>query len=104
MAVIEVNHQAMQNLADAIEDYCESFYNEMRRADTGVQNMLSGGWVGTDAEAFREAWDDVYGKDTLPRKFCKSLENYGQALSAGAAAYKKVQEDLYNMAALLPRD
>ena len=46
MAVIEVNHQALRNLAGAIEDYCESFYNEMRRADTGVQEMMAGGWVG----------------------------------------------------------
>lgn len=103
MAVIEVNHQALRNMADAIEDYCESFYNEMRRADTGVQNMMAGGWVGDDAEAFKAAWENVYGKDTLPRKFCKSLENYGKALSAGAEAYKTVQENLYNMATLLPR-
>lgn len=103
MAVIEVNHQALRNLAGAIEDYCESFYNEMRRADSGVQNMMSGGWAGEDAEAFKVAWDNVYGKDTLPRKFCKSLENYGKALSAGADAYQKVQEDLYNLASLLPR-
>lgn len=103
MAVIEVNHQALRNTANAIEEYCENYYNEMRRADSGVQDMLSGGWVGEDAEAFTLAWDDVYGKDSLPRKFCKSLENYGKALGACAELYKKTQEDLYNLACTLPR-
>lgn len=103
MAVIEVNHQSLRNLAQAIDAYCDTQDREMAMADSGVKNMLASEWVGLDAMAFGGMWEGVDSGDSTAAKFRDSLENFADALRASASAYQKAQEDIYNLASILPK-
>ena len=103
MAVMEVNHQTLRNMAQSIDDYCETQKREMSRADTAVKEVLGTGWVGADAAEFGKQWEGVDAPDSTSGKLRASLEQYGEALRACANAYQTAQEDVYNRAYLLPR-
>ena len=103
MAVIEVNYQALRNMAQAIETYCAEQDKEMSRADASIKAMLSTDWIGPDALDFGGKWEAVDTSDATAVRFRESLQNYGEALKACASAYQTAQEDVYNLAQLLPR-
>ena len=103
MAVIEVNHQALRSLAQAIDAYCEIQNRQMSQADEQVKQMLYAEWIGPDALEFGGKWEGVDGADSTAVKFRDSLKQVSEALTACAGAYQKAQEDIYNLAALLPK-
>lgn len=103
MAVIEVNHKVLRTFAQQIEDHCSLQNREMRQADTTVKNHLGVEWYGDDAVAFAGNWDGVDDKNSVAIKLRDSMNNYAEALKACAQEYQKAQEDIYNLASMLPR-
>lgn len=103
MALVEVNHQYIRDMANAIESYCDVQDREMGKADTAIKTMLSSDWIGQDALTFGGQWEGVDSSDSTSKRFKESLQNYSKALKSCADAYQTVQEDVYNLASLLPR-
>ncbi len=103
MAIIEVNHQALRSLAQAIDTYCETQNRQMAQVDGQVQQMLDSEWLGPDALEFGGKWESVDGADSTAVKFRESLKRVSEALTACAGTYQKAQEDIYNLASILPK-
>ena len=103
MALIEVNHNELRNVASAINTYCDKQDKEMRSADAEIKSMLSSDWLGQDAQAFGAKWEGVNANDSTTVKFRELLKNFGGNLAACADVYKKAQEDTYNAANWLPK-
>lgn len=102
MALIEVNHNVLRDVASAITTYCSVQDVEMRSADSEAKSMLTSDWLGLDAQEFGKKWEGVDGADSTAVKFRESLRKFGEALSACADEYKSAQEDAYNAASSLP--
>lgn len=103
MALIEVNHSTLNNIADAIEAYCTEQDKEMKTANTAVVTMLFNDWFGEDAKSFAEKWSGVDENGSVTEQFKESLKNYSKCLRACAKEYSKAQEESYNAARSLPR-
>ena len=103
MALIEVNHQALRNMARAIDTYCEEQDKQMRTADTAVKDMLSSHWIGPDAMEFGKNWEAVDTSGSTVYKLREALRKYGDSLDTCASIYQKAQEDVYNLSCTLPR-
>ncbi len=103
MALIQVNHQDLRNMANAIDNYCEIQERQMNNANASIKNMLTSDWIGPDALVFGGQWEAVDAPDSTEKRFKESLKNYSSALRACANTYQTAQEDVYNLAALLPR-
>lgn len=103
MAVIEVNHQVLREVAQEIDSYCTTQDTQMRIADEQIKAMLASDWTGEDAQAFRLKWDGVDAKDSVTVTFRKSLKSFSEALYASANKYQRAQEDSYTEASRLPR-
>lgn len=103
MAVIEVNHRILRNVAAAIETYCSTQDREMRSADSEVKSMLSVDWIGSDAQEFGRKWEGVDDNNSTAVKFRESLKKFGESLAACANVYQTAQEDSYNEASRLPK-
>lgn len=103
MALIEVNHRILNNIADSIDAYCEEQDTEIKKADAAIATMFLNGWKGSDARAFAEKWLEMDNDGSVTEQFKKSLRNYGECLRACAKEYSKAQADSYNAARKLPR-
>ena len=103
MALIEVNHKTLKEVAEAIDTYCETQDSEMKKAKSAVSNMLLKDWVGDDATAFQNKWNEVDSDGSVTTQFSKMLSNYAECLRANAELYRQAQEDSYNEATRLPR-
>jgi hypothetical protein len=103
MALIEVNHKSLRDVATAINAYCAAQDKEMIVADTSVKEMLASDWLGTDAQTFGQKWGEIVADDSTTVKFRKSLKAFGEGLVASANEYKKAQQDSYNAANWLPK-
>lgn len=103
MAIIEVNHKTLRDVAAAIKTYCSAQDREMRSADSDIKSMLSSDWVGADARQFGGKWEGVDEKDSTAVRFRESLKNFGEGLSNCANEYQSAQEDTYNAASRLPK-
>ncbi len=103
MALIEVNHSTLIDVADAIDAYCTAQDNEMKTANAAICKMLFNDWIGDDANAFFEKWNEVDKEGSATEQFKKMLKNYGDYLRFCAKEYAKAQEDAYNLAYRLPR-
>ena len=103
MAVIEVNHKLLRTYAQQIEDHCDLQDREMKQADTKVKSVLGVEWYGEDAAAFGEKWEAVDAEKSTAVKLRESMMNYAEALRACAQEYQRAQEDVVNLASLLPR-
>ena len=103
MALIEVNHKVLRDVAAAITTYCSAQDREMRSADTEIKAMLISDWIGLDAQEFGRKWSGVNTNDSTTIKFRDSLKNYGENLTACANEYQAAQEDAYNAANRLPK-
>ena len=103
MALIEVNHQTLREVAEEIGKYCTAQDDEMRKADQRVKEMLSSDWLGMDAKAFEEKWEDVDGNESIAIKFRDALKSFAGNLQSCAKEYSSAQEDVYNAAAWLPK-
>ncbi len=103
MAVVEVNHRILIEVADAIDLYCSAQDREMRSADADIKSMLSSDWAGYDAQVFDYKWEGVDGKNSTSYKLKISLENFSDGLRKCASIYKKAQEDSYTEANNLPK-
>lgn len=103
MAVIEVNHKVLREVATAVNTYCTAQDREMKSADTDIKSMLKTDWLGLDAQEFGAKWEGVDGKDSTSSKFRDSLKSFGESLDACANVYQKAQEDSYNEANRLPK-
>lgn len=103
MAVIEVNHQVLRDVASAINSYCFKQDIAMKEADRDIKMMLSSDWVGEDATEFGNKWEGVDDSDSTAAKFRKSLRNFSEALEACANEYQTAQEDSYAEADKLPK-
>ena len=103
MAVVEVNYEALRAMADAIDAYCENQKNKMSNLDGTVKDMLKTGFIGQDALTFGGKWEGVDSSDSTACKFNDSLKNFSNSLRAAAKVYQTAQEDIYNLAILLPR-
>jgi len=101
MAMIEVNHSVLRDVASAITTYCSAQDKEMREADAGINQMLKADWNGPDAQEFGRRWSDANSSDSTAFRFRESLSNFGEALTACADEYRSAQEDAYNAAAKL---
>jgi uncharacterized protein YukE len=103
MALIEVNHKVLRDVAAATAAYCSAQDREMRSADADVKSMLSAGWLGLDAQEFGRKWEGVDESGSTAVKFRESLKKFGENLDACASEYQKAQEDSYNQANWLPK-
>jgi len=103
MAVIEVNHKTLKDVASAITSYCSIQEREMRSADAEVKSMLSIEWLGFDAQQFGGKWEGVDEKDSTSARFIESLKKFSENLTACANEYQAAQEDVYNAANGLPK-
>jgi len=103
MAVIEVNHRALREVAAAVSAYCTAQDREMGSADLNVKSMLTTDWFGSDAQEFGRQWEGVDDGDSTSVKLRESLTKYGEALTACANEYQAAQEDVYNAANRLPK-
>lgn len=103
MPIIDVNHQALRTMAKAIDTYCDTQNTKMSQLDTQVKQMLLSDWTGPDALEFSGKWEGVDGADSTAVKFRDSLKKVSEALTACAGTYQKAQEDIYNLASLLPK-
>lgn len=103
MAYLEVNHQLLREMADAIDSCRETQKQQMRQADTAVKGVLGTGWVGEDAAAFGVQWAEADGTGSTAGRLDQSLENFADAIRGCAAGYQTAQEDICNRAYLLPR-
>ena len=103
MAMIEVNHKVLRDVATAITTYCSAQDREMRTADTDIKSMLTSDWLGGDAQEFGKKWEDVDADNSTTVKFRESLKNFGENITACANEYEKAQVDAYNAANWLPK-
>jgi len=103
MALIDVNHKVLREVASAITTYCTFQNREMRTLNTAVKTKLLTGWVGNDAKEFSLKWRDVTASDSTAVKFRESLESYSENLNSCAGEYEKAQTDAYNKANRLPK-
>jgi len=103
MAVVEVNHRVLRDVAEAVTNYCAAQDREMRAADNDVKSMLASDWLGYDAQEFGRKWESVDDSSSTSVKFRESLKNFGESLGACAKEYQTAQEDTYNEADRLPK-
>ncbi|CDX04950.1 Type VII secretion system ESAT-6-like [Desulfitobacterium hafniense] len=103
MALIEVNHKVLRDVAAAITTYCSAQDKEMRAADSDIKSILSSDWIGLDAQEFGRKWEGVDANDSTTVKFRESLKSFGESLTACANEYQSAQEDAYNAANRLPK-
>lgn len=103
MAMIEVNHKVLRDVASAITTYYTAQDREMRSADTEIKSMLASDWLGPDAMEFGRIWEAVDSNDSITVKFRESLKNFGESITACAYEYEKAQGDAYNAANRLPK-
>jgi len=103
MALIEVNHKTLRDVAASITTYCSAQDKEMFSAVTEIKSMLVTDWTGPDAIEFGKKWDGVNTKDSTAVIFRENLRKYGEALNACANEYQSAQEDSYNSANKLPK-
>lgn len=101
MALIEVNHQALRNLAGRIDSYCQFQDQQTNQAKTAVAGMLGTDWVGLDAGAFGAQWESVDGPGSVTTRFREGLQDYADALRGCAGVYESAQAEIYNLACLL---
>jgi len=103
MAVIEVNHKVLRDVAAAVTTYCNAQDREMRSADSDIKSMLSSDWLGFDAQEFGRKWEGVDDNNSTAVKFRESLKNFGESLTACANEYENAQTSTYNAANSLPK-
>ena len=103
MAMIEVNHRVLRDVASAINTYCSTQDREMNSAKTEINSMFISNWIGLDAQEFRKKWATVDSSDSTTMKFRESLKNFSEGLTACANLYEKAQADAYNEANKLPK-
>ena len=103
MALIEVNHQALRNMARAIDTYCDEQDKQMRHVDATVKDMLSSHWFGPDAMEFGKSWECVDSSGSTTYQLREALRKYSDSLDACASIYQKAQEDIYNRSCALPK-
>ena len=103
MAMIDVNHRVLREVAAAITAYCSAQDREMRSADTEIKSMLTTDWLGQDAQEFGRKWEGVDESGSIAVKMRESLKRFGENLTACANEYQAAQEDAYNAASRLPR-
>jgi hypothetical protein len=103
MALIEVNHRTLRDVASEITSYCSVQDREMRSADTDIKSMLFSDWMGSDAQEFGKKWEGVDDNNSTSIKFRDSLKNFGDNLTACANEYENAQGDAYNEANRLPK-
>lgn len=101
MAIITVNHKSLLEVADAVKEYCDEQNREMLSADSAVKSMLSGDWIGRDANEFNSKWEQVDEQDSVTIQFRDSLCSFENALRACAKEYQTAQEDSYDEASRL---
>lgn len=104
MAVIEVNHQTLKEVAQTIEDYCDKQDLEMKNADAAVKEMLkAGSWRGNDSMVFGGMWERVDESGSTAVRFRDALREFAANLNECANEYRKAQEDSYEEAVWLPK-
>ncbi|MCL2082888.1 MAG: WXG100 family type VII secretion target [Oscillospiraceae bacterium] len=103
MALIEVNHSDLREVASAITKYCSAQKKEMNSVKSDIKDMLASGWKGPDAVGFGQKWDDVDSGDSTSVKFRESLKAFGEALDACAKEYESAQSKTYTAASWLPK-
>jgi len=103
MAVIEVNHKSLREVATAITSYCTKQDMEMREANNEVRSMLDSGFQGRDAADYERKWALVNANDSTAVKFRESLKNFGESLVACANEYENAQVESVNAAGFLMR-
>ncbi|MCM1059914.1 MAG: hypothetical protein NC452_06435 [Eubacterium sp.] len=103
MAYIEVNHNTLNEVAEAILTYCDAQDKEMKSAKSTVEAMLLSDWLGSDASEFQNKWNDVDTSDSVTAKLRESLKSFAEIVKVCAVEYKRAQEDSYNEASRLPR-
>jgi len=99
--MIDVNHRTLRALATVINDHCLLQEKEMKIADAAIKDMLTTGWLGSDASAVGLQWAGVNISDSTAVKFRESLKNYADALAACAEEYQSAQTKAVNAAGAL---
>lgn len=103
MALIEVNHQELRDVADAADEYCRQQESNMNKADAIVGLLLAVGWRGADADELKRKWSDVNSVGSASAQFRESIEYFGECLRSCAKEYQNAQADSYSEAYRLPR-
>lgn len=103
MAVIEVNYQALRDMAKTIDTYCQEQDAQMAKTDACVKDLLYAHWLGPDAMEFGKSWESVDTSGSTAANFRRALQSYSRILNTCASIYQKAQEDIYNLSCTLPR-
>lgn len=103
MAVIEVNHKVLREVAQDIEEYCATQDAQMSKADQAIKDMFIADWTGEDAREFRNKWQAVDAKGSITITFRDSLLAFSKSLKACATEYQNAQADSYTEASRLPK-
>ena len=103
MALIEVDHDALRQTANAAKDFCDKLDSKMKTADQSVKKMLSNGWQGDDAAEFQKKWNGVYTNGSVSLQYRDSIKNFSNVLNSCAKEYQDAQADSYSEAYRLPR-
>lgn len=103
MAFIEVNHNTLNEVAEAVLAYCDTQNKEMKSAKSAVETMLLSDWLGIDALEFQNKWNGVDDVDSVTVQLRESLKSFAENIKNCANEYKKAQEDSYNEASRLPK-
>lgn len=101
MAVIEVNHESIRNMANCIDEYCTMQKQTMNNLNQTVEATLLSEWTGQDAAEYGNKWSELDNSQSTTEIFRRSLEAYADALRACADKYKQTQAEIYNLSVLL---
>ena len=98
MPYIRVDHSRFEAAAKQMEDYLAFTKSKMLFANASANHLLSSGWKGNDAGAFRSKWSEIIGNGSTYMKMMKSLKSYADYLRYAASCYKQAQADAVNRA------
>lgn len=101
MALIEVNHQSIRNMADKIDEYCNLQTQQMNTLSKTVEATLLSKWTGPDADAYWQKWSEMDNSDSTAEVFRRNLDAYADALRACADKYQQAQAEIYNLSVIL---
>ena len=101
MAIIEVNHRTLRQVARDIETYCTTQESQMVIANSAVSSVLMSNWQGQDALEFRNKWSEVNVTGSVAATMRESLRSYAEGLIACADDYERTQAEVFNAASRL---
>jgi len=100
---INIDRNQLLNTASRIDSFITAQNMNMAKARTAVNAMLSTGWTGADADAFREEWTNANAEGSTSVAFRDAMQGFAGALRKSADLYHRMQVDMIQQAGALIR-